>query len=155
MFDIWLRRKPYSSLTLKTITPHAGPFKTSRFVGFFANINKYAAKMRSYTHCYHPILKILELLFKRRGRCLFNVWIIYFYMRITEFATASIRLILGFKSGWWMSRRLLQLKSLTLLTQMISLPAPIFSLASWLKLPWLVWLSRPSAVVSSPFHSVW
>ena len=50
-------------------------------------------------------------------------------MRITDFATANIRLILGSKSGLWISRRLLQLKYLALLTQMISLPTPTFYLA--------------------------
>ena len=49
-------------------------------------------------------------------------------MIITEFVTANISLTLGFKSGWWMSRKLLKLKYLALLTQMISLPTPIFPL---------------------------
>ena len=48
---------------------------------------------------------------------------------MTEFVTKNIRLILGFESGWWMLRRLLKLKSLALLTQMISFPTLTFSLA--------------------------
>ena len=58
------------------------------------------------------ILKTLGLLFERWGRCLFNVWIIYFWMQITEFSTANLHLILRSKSGWFMSRRLSQLKFL-------------------------------------------
>ena len=46
-----------------------------------------------------------------------------------EFANANLRLILGFKCGWWMLRRLLKLKYLELLTQMTSFPTPNFSLA--------------------------
>ena len=46
-----------------------------------------------------------------------------------DFATANFHLILGFKSGWWMSRRLLRIKYLALLTQMIILPTPNLSLA--------------------------
>ena len=49
-------------------------------------------------------------------------------MRITEFATANNRLILGLKYGWWMLRRLLQLKSMELFNQMTSFPTPTFSL---------------------------
>ena len=73
-------------------------------------------------------------------------------MRITEFATENIRLILGFRSGWGMLRRILQLK--LLLTQMIRYPTTNFSLAVWWKLPWIVWISRIYAVISSSFHSV-
>ena len=58
------------------------------------------------------ILKTLGLLFERWGCCLFNVWILYFWMQITDFSTANIRLILGSKSGWGMSRRLSQQKFL-------------------------------------------
>ena len=56
-----------------------------------------------------------------------------------EFATANLRLILGFKYGWWMVRRLLQLKYLELLTQMTSFPTPTFSLAVMVEtsLDWL------------------
>ena len=75
-------------------------------------INKYTETMKSDMHCSHTILKALGLLFDRWGRCLFNVWIIYFWMRISDFSTANLRLILGFKSGWGMSRRLSQLKLL-------------------------------------------
>ena len=67
----------------------------------------------NYEGCYalsHPILKTIILLFEILGRCLFNVWIIYFWMWITEFSTANIRLILGSNSVWGVLRRLLQLK---------------------------------------------
>ena len=50
-------------------------------------------------------------------------------MRRTEFSTTNIRLILGFNYGWWMLMRILKMKSLALLTQMISLPTPILFLA--------------------------
>ena len=71
-----------------------------------------------------------------------------------DFATINLRLIVGFKSGWWMPRRILQLKSLEILTQMISFINQIFPYLSWLKLTWLGWINRPSAVFSYMFHSV-
>ena len=46
-----------------------------------------------------------------------------------EFATANLRLILGLNSGWWMSRRLLQIKYMVILSQMISFPTPNFPLS--------------------------
>ena len=49
-------------------------------------------------------------------------------MRITEFATANIWLVLGLNSGLWMTRSLLKIKSLALLTQITSLPTPNLSL---------------------------
>ena len=36
---------------------HAGPLKTSRYVGFFVVINKHSATMKPAMHCLHPILK--------------------------------------------------------------------------------------------------
>ena len=110
MVDVWHYRKLYSSLTLNTIPQHLGPFKTSRFVGLFVIINKYTATMKDAMHLSHPILKTLVLLIERWGRCLFNVWILYFWMWITEFSAANLRLILRSKSGWGVLRRLLQLK---------------------------------------------
>ena len=60
-------------------------------------------------------------------------------MIITEFAIANLCLILGFKSGWCMSRRLLKLKYLALLTQMIRFPTPNFSQSVMVEtyLPWM------------------
>ena len=72
----------------------------------------------------------------------------------TEFAAANLRLILGFNYGWWMLRNLLQLKSMALPTQMISVLTRISPLTSWVKLPWINWLIRPSAIVYSPLHAV-
>ena len=53
-------------------------------------------------------------------------------------ATANLRLILGFKSSWLISRRLLQLKSL-LINQIISFLTRNFSLAIMVE-TYLAWL---------------
>ena len=73
---LWHHRKPYPSFMLIVISPHAGPFKTSRFVWLFAIINRYSATIEAAIHCSHPILQTIELLFERWDRCLFNVLII-------------------------------------------------------------------------------
>ena len=110
IFDLWHLRKPYSSLTSNTIPPHAGPFKRIRFVGLFEIINKYIAAMKADMHFSHPIFKTLWLLFERWGCCLFNTWITYFWMWITEVSFANIGLILEYNSGWGLTKRLSQLK---------------------------------------------
>ena len=112
LFDLWHYIKPYYSLTLYMIPLHAGPFKMSKFVGLFAILNKYSATMKASMHCSHPILKTLGLLFDRWCCCLFNVKIVYFWMRITEFSTANLHLILVSKSRWGVLRRISQLKFL-------------------------------------------
>ena len=58
---------------------------------FFVIINSYSATIKADMHCSHQILKTLGKLFERWGRGLFNVWIIYFWIWITEFSTANIR----------------------------------------------------------------
>ena len=81
LFKRWCHchhRKPYSSLTLNTIPPHVGPFKTSRFVGLFAILDTYSATIKADMYCSRPILKTLGKWFDRWGRCLINVWILYF-----------------------------------------------------------------------------
>ena len=47
------------------IPPHAGLFKTSRFVGLFAIINSYSATIKADMHCSHPIFKTTGYLFER------------------------------------------------------------------------------------------
>ena len=62
-YDLWHHKKPYSSFTLNTIPPHAGPFKTRTFEGLFAIINSYSAN-KADMHCSHPIFKTLSYFFR-------------------------------------------------------------------------------------------
>ena len=135
---------------------HMEPFKTSRFLRLFAIIIKYSEKMKPCMHCSHKTFKTVVLLFERWGCCLNLLLLLYIFKweeqsllpqkYVWSWDSSLVGGCIGGSCNWNIWR---------FLPKWSAWPPQLYPLPSWLKIPWLGWIIRPSAVFSSRFHSVW